>query len=406
MADKPLRRWPIIRLFVSSTFVDFVHERNALQQMFGNLERLCSHQGFQFHAIDLRWGVSQEAGLHHRTMQICFEELRRSQVVSPRPNFLVLLGNHYGWRPLPEEISQEEFSRLEQAAGELGGPAEATLDEWYPCDRNAVPHPVHVLRARTGAFRQPQQWEPVEETLWEIINRAFRPEGMRDRFADAASDPAHRIGNWQPPSVVRFQASATEQEIWRGALSVEDADQHVLACFRDIVNANKFSDSEVRDFIDRPTVDVTGRGANPKAVAMAELRQAIRARLSMGECGAASENILPVGDAQLVPLSSEEKATGRKCDIEQNHIGGMCAWFEMRLTSIIQSQIDDYRGEQPKLTLPEQRHRQLDRTRRGLEIERDQHWWFAEQRGAAARHSTPFGGSTSSLTASCYYARF
>jgi hypothetical protein len=33
----------------------------------------------QFQAIDLRWGVPTEASLDHRTMQICFEELRRSQ---------------------------------------------------------------------------------------------------------------------------------------------------------------------------------------------------------------------------------------------------------------------------------------------------------------------------------------
>jgi hypothetical protein len=40
-----------------------------------------------------------EAALDHRPMQICFEELRRSQQISPQPNFLILLGNRYGWRP-------------------------------------------------------------------------------------------------------------------------------------------------------------------------------------------------------------------------------------------------------------------------------------------------------------------
>lgn len=382
MADKPLRRWPIVRLFVSSTFADFVHERNALQQVFGNLERLCSHQGFQFQAIDLRWGISQEAGFHHRTMQICFEELRRSQNVSPRPNFLILLGNRYGWRPLPEEISQEEFPLLEKAAGELGALAEATLDEWYPCDRNAFPDPVHVLQARTGMFEQQTKWEPIEETLWEVINSAFPPEGLRNRFADFVSHPPKNTAGWQPPSIVRFQASATEQEIWRGALCVEDADQHVLACFRDIVNADGFSDSQVRDFFDRPTVDASAQGASQNAWASAELREVIRAHLSMGGRRSVSENIFPIGDAKLVPLRSEKNAEDCKCDIEQDHIGGMCAWFEGRLTSIIQRQIDDYRGEQPIGTVPEQRRRQLDQTRRGLEIERDQHWWFAEQRGA------------------------
>ena len=36
-------------------------------------------------------------------MQICFEELRRAQEASAEPNFLILLGDKYGWRPLPDD---------------------------------------------------------------------------------------------------------------------------------------------------------------------------------------------------------------------------------------------------------------------------------------------------------------
>jgi len=92
--DLRSRALPIIRLFVSSTFSDLKHERNELQRkVFPKLEQLCAQQGFQFQAIDLRWGVPTEAGLDHRTMRICFEELHRSQFVSPEPNFLILLGD-------------------------------------------------------------------------------------------------------------------------------------------------------------------------------------------------------------------------------------------------------------------------------------------------------------------------
>jgi len=115
-----LRRRPVIRVFVSSTFSDLKPERNALQaQVFPKLEQLCAQNGFQFQAIDLRWGVSSEAGLDHRTMRICFDELRRAQEISPRPNFLILLGNRYGWRPLPEEISVAEFQALKRAAAQM-----------------------------------------------------------------------------------------------------------------------------------------------------------------------------------------------------------------------------------------------------------------------------------------------
>jgi len=51
------------------------------------------------------------------------------------------------------------------------------------------------------------------------------PEQLQRRFDGTASDGP-------PPAIVRFQASATEQEIWHGALRVPDAREHVLAYFR------------------------------------------------------------------------------------------------------------------------------------------------------------------------------
>ena len=52
------------RVFVSSTFSDLKEERNALQKkVFPKLMELCMQHGFKFQAIDLRWGVSEEASL-------------------------------------------------------------------------------------------------------------------------------------------------------------------------------------------------------------------------------------------------------------------------------------------------------------------------------------------------------
>src|ERR1017187_952094 len=103
-----------IRLFVSSTFSDLKAERNALQEkVFPRLKQLCLTKGFRFQAIDLRWGISEEAGRDNKTMRICLRELRRCQQDRPKPNFLILLGNRYGWRPLPEIIPADSFERLE-----------------------------------------------------------------------------------------------------------------------------------------------------------------------------------------------------------------------------------------------------------------------------------------------------
>lgn len=52
------------RVFVSSTFSDLIAERNALQEeVFPRLREYCQKHGARFQAIDLRWGVSEEAAL-------------------------------------------------------------------------------------------------------------------------------------------------------------------------------------------------------------------------------------------------------------------------------------------------------------------------------------------------------
>lgn len=112
----------IFRIFVSSTFSDLKEERNALQKyVFPRLRDLCMQHGCRFQAIDLRWGVSEEASLDQQTMKICLEEIARCQKTSPKPNFIILLGDRYGWQPVPSEILEDEFEKvLEHVTSEDG----------------------------------------------------------------------------------------------------------------------------------------------------------------------------------------------------------------------------------------------------------------------------------------------
>jgi hypothetical protein len=89
------------RVFVSSTFSNLVAERNALQEhVFPRLREYCQKNGCRFQAIDLRRGVSEEAAADQITKRICRVEIARCQAVTPRPNFIVLLGGRHGQRPL------------------------------------------------------------------------------------------------------------------------------------------------------------------------------------------------------------------------------------------------------------------------------------------------------------------
>ena len=148
------------RVFVSSTFRDFVAERNALQErVWPKLQSLCQRHGARFQAIDLRWGISERASREQQIMQICLEEIRRCQQVTPRPNFIVLLGDRYGWRPSPETIPQADFDAIRPHLSEED---RALVDRWYALDENAVP-PEYCLLPRAGV--EYEDWIAIEADL-------------------------------------------------------------------------------------------------------------------------------------------------------------------------------------------------------------------------------------------------
>lgn len=162
----------VFRVFVSSTFDDLVAERDALQRgvvvdgelregAFVRLRRLCEAHGARFQAIDLRWGVSEEAAYDQRTVPLCLAEVERCRRLSPRPSFLAILGDRYGWRPLPWTLALDEW---ETAQATLTGPDLDLVRQWYRRDDNQVP-PVAVLQPREGESRDPQAWQDVEARL-------------------------------------------------------------------------------------------------------------------------------------------------------------------------------------------------------------------------------------------------
>jgi hypothetical protein len=228
------------RIFVSSTFSDLKEERNALQSyVFPRLRELCTQHGCRFQAIDLRWGVREEAGLDQQTMRICLDEVSRSQRASPRPNFIVLLGDRYGWRPLPAEIPAAEFDEILKRAApderELLLWTDAQPDDkkgWYRRDDNSLP-PVYSLQPR------PRDSEVADYEVWSTtVERPLRQALLR-ATAGMKLTPEQRL---------KYETSATEQEIQAGALKVADADEHVFCFFRSIRGLPH--DQSAKDFVD------------------------------------------------------------------------------------------------------------------------------------------------------------
>ena len=291
-----------IRIFISSTFSDFRAERDALHdRVFPDLRQLCAQHGARFRAIDLRWGVNESASLDQHTMRICLEEIARCQRLSPKPNFLVLLGDRYGWQQLPDAIPADEFKAVQaQVASTDGATGVTLLDRWYRCDDNAVP-PEYILQPRTGeAASNYAVWEAEERELRKILRNA--------------------VEKLELPEVRRakYLLSATGQEILHGALDpmLTDAKEHVFGFFRSIDELpNGHSAVDARDYLDL----VDGQPDKGAHTRLDDLKARLRARLPA--------NI------------TEYKARWTESRITTDHLDAFCEDVRTQLTQVIEVQL-------------------------------------------------------------------
>ncbi|MBL8558793.1 MAG: AAA family ATPase [Hyphomonadaceae bacterium] len=205
------------RLFVSSTFQDFGVERRLLQeQVFPALEARCAAQGFGFRAVDMRWGVNDDAQLNQRTAEICLGEVIEAKGYAA-PNLLILLGDRYGWVPLPFAIARDEFAGLRGwLLAQSKSEAVADLDRVYALNENhLVPGGLTTASADwIGAFtlrsreddlldlRAPEAWASVESRLSNALQIAARHLQANGQLRHAELE--------------KYTLSLTEQEIRTG----------------------------------------------------------------------------------------------------------------------------------------------------------------------------------------------
>jgi hypothetical protein len=233
-------------------------ERNILlKKVFPRLEKLCEEEGAKFQAVDLRWGVNEGSQSNQKTLEICLNEIARCQRISPKPNFLILLGNKYGWQPIPEKIPEIEMEQIKKILDQPPGEeleidnrkfkAKEFVDLWYKLDNNAIP-PEYVLQPRE------QLKQNEGETIDELREREY--DGWKMKENDLRIILRNAVDKTLPEFTEeqkrKYFTSATHQEIMNGALNplegTEKPEEHVLALVRDIERLP--SDKSAEGFID------------------------------------------------------------------------------------------------------------------------------------------------------------
>lgn len=221
----------VFRVFISSTFSDMQEERSLLQEkVFPRLESYCAANDAKFQAVDLRWGVGEDAVLNQETLGICLHEVERCQRLSPKPNFLILLGDKYGWQPVTEVIPASEWDLIYESSNIE---SKQLLSQWYIRDDNAIPV-EYRLRQRDGEYQDDRKWALIEHNL-------------RQLFMDYVPGLC-----FKPVQNLKYFGSATHQEIDRGILNpvvdLPNPEKYVVAFERNIQKLPESTDA--KDFID------------------------------------------------------------------------------------------------------------------------------------------------------------
>jgi WD40 repeat protein len=210
-------------------FLDFIQERNELaKRVFPYLKTYCATKGLDFQVIDMRWGVSDMNVSLHQTSEVCLNEIELCQKMSLGPSFIALIGNRYGYQPLPAKIEASLFEVLCSLSQQQHMDC-SLLREWYTLDKNSIP-PVYQLQSIQSRFpnfysmehslqvRDRVGWDNVFSKL-QMFFRSLVCYGVEK-------------GHITDEQALIFKLSVTEEEITHGLLKVIEPQNHCLCYHR------------------------------------------------------------------------------------------------------------------------------------------------------------------------------
>ncbi|XP_029419184.1 telomerase protein component 1 isoform X2 [Nannospalax galili] len=170
LASTPQHGWRSIRLFISSTFRDMHGERDLmLRSVLPALQARLAPHHISLHAIDLRWGITEEETRRNRQLEVCLGEVENSQL------FVGILGSRYGYTPPSYDLPDHPHFRWAQQ---------------YPSGRSVTEMEVMQF------LNQDQRLQPSAQALIYFRDSGFLssvPDAWRPDFISESKAAAHRI---------------------------------------------------------------------------------------------------------------------------------------------------------------------------------------------------------------------
>jgi nephrocystin-3 len=235
-----------IRVFISSTFRDFMEERELLaKQVFPALNRRARERGVELVEVDLRWGVTQEQAEDGHVLEICLREIERC-----RPYFIGMLGDSYGSLTPQGEASYTDveighslellrdpamegraffYFRDRAWSDQKADAGEAGWRSDDPQDRQRLERLRERIRTSgyplVEGLQNPQAIaERIEADLWALIDRLFPEEDHPDALErEARKHSDYRKARTGAGQYIGGEAYIEQLERW-----IEQDEQQIL----------------------------------------------------------------------------------------------------------------------------------------------------------------------------------
>jgi len=262
----------LVRVFISSTFRDFIQERDELvKKVFPELRRRCKERFVELLEVDLRWGITEEQAKGGETLRICLEEIDRCRPDKDRGTedspvfFIGLLGERYGWIP------EKEYFKPDVLEDPHLGWVKEHLHERKSVTELEILH--GVLRNKTMLDRAFFYFrnDGYEIRHWEEIERhhaGFKPAITKDDFTNAKSktseeddrkqkDLKQRVRDaslkWDPRTYERPRdmADLVTEDLWRAINEVFPPSSVPDALERESLEHRVFMESRTRAYVER-----------------------------------------------------------------------------------------------------------------------------------------------------------
>ncbi len=175
----------LVRVFISSTFRDFIQERDELvKKVFPELRRRAKERFVEILEVDLRWGITEEQAKGGETLRICLEEIDRCRPSAP-VFFIGLLGERYGWIPekdyfKPDVLEDPKLGWVKEHIVE--GKSVTELEILHGVLRNDEMRDKAYFYFRQDGYEQ-RHWSKIEKH-----HAAANPPITREDFTNAKSE--------------------------------------------------------------------------------------------------------------------------------------------------------------------------------------------------------------------------